>query len=472
MNFHQENKKFTSLLDVFGLKDKEREIYSLCFFNGPLSASSIAKEIKVERTVVYQFINRLIEKGFVYKTSISDKKHLFGAVSPEELKDFLQQKKSEIAMMENELSLIRSAKNCYPENNSFSVRISNTSASLKQMLNMALNDSKIKTYLIAPVDDLFNIYESKFFYSFLTELSKKKITLYVLAFYDDGIKRKHSIWNNHKMVISKFLEKNYYPFGNGLLISDNYLFIFSWNPQSPRGLIIIDKAIRQTFLSLFFLLWEKMAYILPEEKKVFLKNMKLIPAGYFYSGEGASSKRVFVDAFLIDKTPVTNKDYKKFIKATGYAPPPHWKNSRILKRRLNHPVVNISWNDAQTYASWIGKRLPSEEEWEKSARGTDKRIYPWGNEFNDHFCNLLRKQKETTSVKKYPLGRSYYGLYDMGGNVWEWTNTALDEEQKLYIIKGGSWSNNETTVRCSYKTTEYANKKYDNIGFRCAKSII
>lgn len=88
-----------------------------------------------------------------------------------------------------------------------------------------------------------------------------------------------------------------------------------------------------------------------------------------------------------------------------------------------------------------------------------------------NFCNILRKNKGTTPVDKYPLGKSYYGLYDMAGNTWEWTETQTDEKN-YYIIKGGSWSDNEKTAQCFYKTSEFADKKYDNIGFRCAKDII
>ena len=210
--------------------------------------------------------------------------------------------------------------------------------------------------------------------------------------------------------------------------------MFSWNPQNPKGLMISDKTIRQTYLSLFLLLWEKTIYSeqKADDKKIFPSEMQLIPGGYFYSGEESSAKKIFLDSYLIDKTPITNTEYQKFIKATGYHPPEHWKNGQIPKGEENHPVYNVSWYDAKAYASFMEKRLPTEEEWEKAARGSDKRIYPWGNNFDVNFCNILRKNKGATPVEKYPLGRSYYGLYDMAGNVWEWTDTMGNE--KILIL--------------------------------------
>lgn len=111
------------------------------------------------------------------------------------------------------------------------------------------------------------------------------------------------------------------------------------------------------------------------------------------------------------------------------------------------------------------------EEWGKAARGTDGRIYPWGNKFNLAFCNIQRTKFGTTKVKAYPWGKSFYGLYDMAGNVWEWTISPIDGKNNQFIIKGGSWSNNEITTRCSYYTSEFFYNKYDNIGFRCVKDI-
>jgi sugar-specific transcriptional regulator TrmB len=466
------NQQLENLLNILDLRGKEREVFSLCFFNGPLPASNIAKQLKINRAAVYQILNQLIEKDVLQKENISGKKQLFNSVSIEEIKEMLSQKQKQMSEIQEQLPELSVSKKVQQDSSSLSVETLSTSLSLRQMLYKAIDNSKSKMYLIASVDDPYNIYGKKFFNSFLKELAKRKITLYTLVPKNND-PAKNNAWSRPSIKV-KFLEKSDYPFSNGLLISDKFLFMFSWNPQDQKGLMISDETIRQTYLSLFLLLWEKTIYSdqkNDDSKKVFPANMQLIPGGYFYSGDKTSAKKIFLDSYLIDKTPVTNEEYQKFVKATGYHYPEHWKNGNITKGEEHFPVYNVSWYDAEAYALWAGKRLPTEEEWEKSARGTDKRTYPWGNNFDVNFCNILRKSKGVTPVEKYPLGRSYYGLYDMAGNVWEWTDTKADEKNS-YIIKGGSWSDNEKTAQCFYKTSELADKKYDNIGFRCAKDVV
>jgi len=111
-----------------------------------------------------------------------------------------------------------------------------------------------------------------------------------------------------------------------------------------------------------------------------------------------------------------SKDRKKFIVEKGY-------NS--------HPVIYVTWYGADEYAGWAGKRLPTEQEWEKAARGTDGMIYPWGNEFNTKLCNSSESGIGMTSaVGKFPEGKSCYGCHDMAGNVWEWTCSYYDSKKK------------------------------------------
>jgi len=143
-------------------------------------------------------------------------------------------------------------------------------------------------------------------------------------------------------------------------------------------------------------------------------------------------QEVWLDSYLIDKYPITNEKYKLFIDATGYkvpyqdkpmAKPFNWdENTRTFPPYFSdHPVVLIDWQDAYTYAEWAGKRLPTEAEWEKAARGTDGRLWPWGNHWEPNLCNHgMNSSRYTTPVYAYQSGASPYGVIDMAGNVWEW----------------------------------------------------
>jgi len=468
-----ENKdqKLEDLLDTLVLRGNERDVYALCFLQGPLPALAISKELKINRAAVYQVINQLVEKGLLKKENVSGQKTMFNSISARELQDMLLQRQEQISKIKDQIPSLAAKKKIQKESDALLVETFHTSLSLKEMLYKAMENTASKMYLIASVDSPYNVYEKKIFDAFLKELSNRKITLHILAPKDDNA-QKNNIWN-HKAIKVKFLEKSDYPFSDGLLISDKFLFMFSWNPQNPKGVMISDKTIRQTYVSLFLLLWEKSIYSEQkiEEKKVFPGDMQLIPSGEFYVGDESNAKRIFLDSFLIDKTPVTNLQYQKFVKETGYRAPEHWPNGKIPKGLEDHPVVNVSWYDATAFSDFAGKRLPTEQEWEKAARGNDKRTYPWGNNFDVNFCNVLRKIKETTPVEKYPLGKSYYGLYDMAGNAWEWT-TAPDNQKNTYVTRGGSWSDNEKTAQCFYRESEPADKKYDNLGFRCVKDII
>ena len=150
-----------------------------------------------------------------------------------------------------------------------------------------------------------------------------------------------------------------------------------------------------------------------------------IPAGEFLYGD--DKKPVYLPDYYLAKTPVTNLQYKAFVDATGHEPPKHWKNGKIPKGKENHPVVYVSWYDAQAFCEWAGLRLPTEQEWEKGARGTDGRRFPWGDHSpNPNLCNFNSYIKDTTPVDRYPDGASPYGLLDMAGNIWEWCENWYD----------------------------------------------
>ena len=158
---------------------------------------------------------------------------------------------------------------------------------------------------------------------------------------------------------------------------------------------------------------------LPNWQKAGIELVK-IPAGKFLYGD--DKKPVYLDEFWIGRTPVTDRQYQVFVDATGHAPPEHWSGKRVHPAKLNHPVVFVSWDDAQAFCEWAGLFLPTEQQWEKAARGTDGRKYPWGNESpTADLCNFNKHVGDTTLVGRYsPQGDSPYGIVDMAGNVWEW----------------------------------------------------
>ena len=152
-----------------------------------------------------------------------------------------------------------------------------------------------------------------------------------------------------------------------------------------------------------------------------------------------------VGRFAIDLTPVTNVEFARFLKASGYRPSrvehflKHWPNGALPPGREDHPVVYVSLEDARAYAAWAGKRLPTEEEWQYAAGGPEQRLYPWGHALRPGACND-GQTGGTTPVKAFPDGRSPFGCYDLCGNVWHWTESERsDRRTRFCILKGGSW---------------------------------
>lgn len=168
-------------------------------------------------------------------------------------------------------------------------------------------------------------------------------------------------------------------------------------------------------------------------------EMMLVPAGKFLFGSVAdgSSKQLDLPAFYIDRTEVSNGEYRRFCEATGHAPPP----TRDFASKPDDPVSGVSYNDAAAYATWAGKRLPTEEEWEKAARGTDGRVYPWGNA---PWTGSVPDQLQPVDSQALP--QSPFGAVNMAGNVWEWTSTQANpnsEEQNAMarLLRGQNFSN-------------------------------
>jgi formylglycine-generating enzyme required for sulfatase activity len=222
-------------------------------------------------------------------------------------------------------------------------------------------------------------------------------------------------------------------------------------------------------------------------------SMAQVPAGEFIMGSNerwddeAPEHISITDAFYIDRSEITNADYKVFVEATQRTHPFHWPEGSLPKGKENHPVVYVSWFDANDYCSWAGKRLPTEQEWEKAARGEEGLIYPWGNEWSlDKSNNPYKNSTGTEPVGSYPEGRSPYGLNDISGNVWEWVDsyylphpgnpvTRAEYGEDKRVLKGGSWFDclsygcglSAPTFNRSFFTPEVKNNSF---GFRCAKT--
>lgn len=196
-------------------------------------------------------------------------------------------------------------------------------------------------------------------------------------------------------------------------------------------------------------------------------GMVLVPAGTFVSGPAKTVKET--KSYWIDVHPVTNAEYLRFVESTGYRSPKFWTEGRL--REPNAPVVGISWYDAYKYAAFAGKSLASKDQWEKAARGKSGRVYPWGDEFvADNAC--FGKDDGTDGVEPVESRAgnvSEFGVRDMVGNVWQWTESpdAADPEQR--VICGGSWCDPPRFLRCDEHMSAYPKDKYDNIGFRCVR---
>lgn len=223
-----------------------------------------------------------------------------------------------------------------------------------------------------------------------------------------------------------------------------------------------------------------------------------IPGGAFTMGskKGSPYASVYetpehskhVSTFYLAKYPVTNQEYAAFVRATNHSAPIYWNCGGPPANKLDHPVVEVDFDDAIAYCKWLSKvkshtfRLPCEEEWEKAARGTDgSRIYTWGDDWISINCNSSEDgYRGTTSVQHYENAqKNFYGIVDLLGNVWEWVdsyfapylgNTSADLEYKTEkrIVRGGSYMNDRKVCRVSKRGRYDAGMKRPYLGFRIA----
>jgi formylglycine-generating enzyme required for sulfatase activity len=275
-------------------------------------------------------------------------------------------------------------------------------------------------------------------------------------------------------------------------------------------------------------------------------EMVLVPAGEFIMGSAADEitsllhrdpkakgailkdempkHRVVLDAFYIDKYEVTNARFQQFVQATGYrtqaelegggkirtgvttwadAPNANWRaprgNGSTIAGLEAHPVVQVSWHDAKAYCTWAGKRLPTEAQWEKAARGPDGRLYPWGNALDGTRANFCDRNcafewqdaavddgyRSTAPVGSYEAGKSPYGAYDMAGNVWEWVadrynakyyqrsparNPRGPTSGTQVVLRSGSWLYAAPSFRATERAGVPADRRNENIGIRCVQA--
>jgi formylglycine-generating enzyme required for sulfatase activity len=247
-----------------------------------------------------------------------------------------------------------------------------------------------------------------------------------------------------------------------------------------------------------------------------------IPAGEFWMGSTSGpqdeqpQRRIFLDAFEINRFETTNAQYHRYLLASGINPPAYWKGEKYPQGQSSYPVVGVSWAQAQAYCEWIGKRLPSEAEWERACRGDDGAIYPWGNRWQPFRANvgwpsrnnwplslengweLLRHGGHVASIPSlapvggFPLGASQYGVFDLVGNASEWTldwytwqgypqtpqaNPVGAGPPWNHAVRGSAWfdrAGQEDLIadqsRCAKRNSSHSHDD-PRLGFRCARSI-
>jgi formylglycine-generating enzyme required for sulfatase activity len=233
--------------------------------------------------------------------------------------------------------------------------------------------------------------------------------------------------------------------------------------------------------------------------------MVLIPAGEFLMGTSVSQRdggrdeypqrRVVLAPFYLDVYEVTNRRYVEFVTATGYRAPEHprdkkltlWRGTTVPDAFKDHPVVNVDWADAAAYCKWAGKRLPTEAEWERAARGTTGRRFPWGEteptRAMANYLNQWRNGAALEPVGSHPQGATPEGVHDLEGNVWEWVADWYDPHYyekgpvrnpqgppvgSRKVIRGSGWESEAPLLRAAHRVNSDPNNRNHSLGFRCA----
>jgi formylglycine-generating enzyme required for sulfatase activity len=200
--------------------------------------------------------------------------------------------------------------------------------------------------------------------------------------------------------------------------------------------------------------------------------MVLVPDGEFPYGENGQA--VELPAFFIDKFEVAAQTYATFLATSGRKAPEYWDEVK-LDLYGNRPVVWVTWEDADAYCRWAGKRLPTEQEWEKAARGGDERKFPWGNDeptpslasYDWDGRRAWQGYQTLAPVQNYEAGRSPYGAHNMAGNAAEWTGSKYDSTNK--VIRGGAWNSAPQDMQASNRAYRPPTNWNSYLGFRCAK---
>jgi iron(II)-dependent oxidoreductase len=258
---------------------------------------------------------------------------------------------------------------------------------------------------------------------------------------------------------------------------------------------------------------EVQALLAPEQWQE-IDTMVEIPAGWFVMGtnneradaQNKPEHKIQLPAYAIDKYPVTNAQYARFIVKTKHRPPLDWENGVIPDKKELHPVTMVSWYDAKAYCESEDKRLPSEAEWEKAARGAEGQRWPWGNQMDPSRLNTYYNVGATTEVTRYVAGASPFGVFDLAGNVSEWTasdfnpyegsdapkgiftpkqvvaQTPQDRAMKVAdlvpvegasykVRRGGSWKSDPFATSAYHRNFSLPHYASDFFGFRCAKDL-